>query len=442
MGYRIVRALTLLLLRVFYRRIEVVNAERIPARGPLVIAANHHNALVDPMLIMAIVPRPVTSLAKAPLFRHPLIAPFLRLAGAVPVNRRAEGGDDPRRNDAMFAAAAARLRAGGALVIFPEGRSQAQPTLLPLRTGAARILVAAEAGDGRPDATLLPVGLVFGEPGTFRDASALVSIGSPVVVDDCIASYAAAPEASVRTITDRLAAAIREQIVEADDQYTLELLGALEDAWREERGSPGDSRAALAWKQDVMRAAAQLARSRPERLLDFRRRLESYRTRLRETGLSDAQIGQPYTAGLVARYVVENLVALVLTFPLAVWGMICHAAPYLLTGRVVRWLGREPDEEATDKIAAGAVLYPIFWLMEGWLILALLGTWPLLVFIVLLVPSGLLALAWRERLQRVGRQARAFARFILNRRLHDELCAERRALLGELAELAELAGRA
>src|SRR5438093_13233420 len=137
MGYRIIRGLTRLLLWLFYRRVEVVNGERIPLRGPVIIAANHHNALVDPMLIMAVVPRPVTSLAKAPLFRHPLIAPFLRLAGALPVNRRAAGGNDPRRTDAMFAAAAARLLAGGTLVICPEPRSEAQTTLLPLRNGPA-----------------------------------------------------------------------------------------------------------------------------------------------------------------------------------------------------------------------------------------------------------------------------------------------------------------
>ena len=236
MGYRLVRAVAAVLLWLFYRRIDLSHAERIPGHGPMVIAANHHNALVDAMLIVASVPRRITPLAKAPLFRHPLIGPFLTLVGAVRVHRRVDGAD-PRENAAMFAAAVGALRAGGALLIFPEGTSQPRPTLMPLRTGAARIVLSAAADGVR--ATLVPVGLVFDVPGTFRAASALVSVGAPVSADDAARQYAEAPEAAVRALTDRLADAIRAQIVEAEDHHTLELLATLERAWRHERGEPG-----------------------------------------------------------------------------------------------------------------------------------------------------------------------------------------------------------
>ena len=177
MGYRLVRGFVRLLLWLFYRRVDVVGAERIPSRGPLIMVANHHNSLVDPMLIMGTFPRRITAVAKAPLFRHPLIGPFLRAVGALPVHRREEAGDDPRKNEALFATAIAHLRAGGAVLIFPEGRSQPVPTLLPLRTGAARLLLGAEADGGGHGVTLLPIGLVFQTPGTFRVASALVAVG-------------------------------------------------------------------------------------------------------------------------------------------------------------------------------------------------------------------------------------------------------------------------
>jgi len=178
MGYRLVRGFIRLLLWLFYRRVDVVGAERIPSSGPLIIAANHHNSLVDPMLIMATFPRRLTVLANAPLFRHPLVGPFLRAVGGLPVNRRKEAGDDPRKNEAMFATAIAHLRAGGAILIFPEGRTQPVPTLLPLRTGVARLLLGTEAAGGRHGVTLLPVGLVFRMPGTFRVASALIAVGA------------------------------------------------------------------------------------------------------------------------------------------------------------------------------------------------------------------------------------------------------------------------
>src|SRR5258708_5435445 len=275
MGYRLVRGFVRLLLWLFYRRVDVVGAERIPSRGPLIIVANHHNSLVDPMLIMGMCPRRITVLAKAPLFRHPLIGPFLRAVGALPVHRREEAGDDPRKNEALFATSIAHLRAGGAVLIFPEGRSQPVPTLLPLRTGAARLLLGAEADGGGHGVTLLPVGLVFQTPGTFRVASALVAVGPPIDVDDCVAAYGAEPEATVRRLTERLAWAIRAQIVEAEDQHTLELAGALERAWREERGGAPDAAASLAWRPQVRRAAPPPVHGVRRGALDRRQRREA-----------------------------------------------------------------------------------------------------------------------------------------------------------------------
>ena len=117
----------------FYRRIEVHGLEHVPPRGPLIVAANHHNALVDAMLLIATIPRRLAPLAKAPLFRHPLVAPFLWLVGAIPVHRRQDAPSGRRnreslagaaQNAAMFAAATAALRRGGAILIFPEGVSQ------------------------------------------------------------------------------------------------------------------------------------------------------------------------------------------------------------------------------------------------------------------------------------------------------------------------------
>ena len=176
-GPVLMRTLARALVRLFYHRVDVVGAERVPRSGPLVIVANHRNALVDPLILIATLPRTLRPVAKAPLFRHPLLAPFLRLAGALPVHRRRDPGSDPTRNVAMFRAVAAALRQGEAILIFPEGVSQPEPVLMPLRTGVARMVLGTEGDPGAPTTTLLPVGLTFHEPGTFRTGWALVLVG-------------------------------------------------------------------------------------------------------------------------------------------------------------------------------------------------------------------------------------------------------------------------
>src|SRR4030095_5084132 len=233
MGYGLVRALVRGVLALFYRRIDVVGLEHIPEVGPLIIAANHQNALVDPMLLLALIPRRIVAVAKAPLFRHPIIGPFLRLLGALPVHRRPDCNAEPVRSRRMFAAPPAPLGAGAAILIFPEGVSQPEPALMPLRPGAARILLEAEAGTGGGlRGALVPVGLVYHEPGTFRAGRAFLQVGASLITDDLVELHATDPEGAAQLLTERLAAALRREIVESQDRATHPLLTALESITR------------------------------------------------------------------------------------------------------------------------------------------------------------------------------------------------------------------
>jgi len=439
-GYGLVRTLARWVLGLYYRRIDLVGLENIPESGPLIVAANHQNALVDPMLLLGLIPRRLVPVAKAPLFRHPLIGPFLRLLGALPVHRRQDGGGDPARNRAMFSAATAHLGAGQAVLIFPEGVSHPDPALMPLRTGAARMLLEAEAAaGGNRGVALVPVGLVFHEPGTFRAGRALLLIGGAVATADCIALHADAPDGAVRRLTDRLTAALRRQIVEADDRETLRLLRAVESISRDD--APSDARGPLArtaWMQGAMRAYRYLREHEPWRVGHFRAEVERYLTDLGRTGLSDRGLAQPYSPGVVARYVLREGTSLLLALPLALWGVASHVLPYKLTALCVGRLKPEPDEEATYKIMAAVVLYPLSWLAEGWLAWRFAGGPFMALFVALLVPTGFFAVAWRDRIERIGRDARGFFRLLLDRDLRRRLAARRRSLVDELGALMRL----
>ena len=441
-GYGLVRTLVRWVLGLFYRRIDLVGLENIPESGPLIVAANHQNALVDPMLLLGLLPRRLVPVAKAPLFRHPLIGPFLHLVGALPVHRRQEeeGGTDPARNRDMFSAAAAHLGAGQAVLIFPEGVSHPDPALMPLHTGAARMLLEAEAAaGGNLGIALVPVGLVFHEPGTFRAGRALLLIGGAVATADCIALHAADPDGAARRLTDRLKAALRRQIVEADDRETLRLLRVVESISRDDASSDARGPAArTAWMQGAMRAYRYLREHEPWRVGHFRAEVERYLRDLEWARLSDRGLAQPYSAGVVARYVLHEGTSLLLALPLALWGVASHVLPYTLTALCAERLKPEPDEEATYKIMAAVVLYPLSWLAEGWLVWRLAGGPFVALFGALLVPTGFFAVAWRDRLERIGRDARGFFRLLLDRDLRRRLATRRRSLVDELAALMRL----
>src|ERR1041385_2336985 len=260
MGFAAVRGMIRMLLAVFYRRIEVIGA------------AHHHNSLVDAMILLAVVPRRLRTLAKAQLFDHPLIGPFLRLLGALPVHRRQEAGDDPLKNESLFAETTRTLRQGGGIIIFPEGRTQPEPVLLELRTGTARMLLAARPAE----VTLLPAGLVFEKPGIFREGRALVLFGEPVPVQECCAFALSEPQAAARKLTELLTRSLRELIVEAQDLETLGLLELAEGIWGSPGGAPRAPVQRVRWLQRAADAYQRLLQRAPERLQQYVRRLQSF----------------------------------------------------------------------------------------------------------------------------------------------------------------------
>jgi 1-acyl-sn-glycerol-3-phosphate acyltransferase len=128
-------------------RVEAKGVHHVPLEGPVLFASNHWS-YCDPILLLAVLPRPVQNLAKAELFRTRLGSWFFgRVGQQIPVERAA-GAGEPTISRAVDA-----LAEGRAVAIFPEGTISEAPDLLPAKTGVARIALAS----GAP---VLPVGIV------------------------------------------------------------------------------------------------------------------------------------------------------------------------------------------------------------------------------------------------------------------------------------------
>jgi hypothetical protein len=240
---------------------------------------------------------------------------------------------------------------------------------------------------------------------------------------------------AVRTLTERLAGALRRQIVEAEDRETLRLLRLMERVWHAESGNAADPRS-TAWLQRASRAYRWLRGAAPAEVERFRRQVEDYDLALDRLRVTPETLGRAYAPSVVLRYVVREVVPLVLGLPLALVGLLLHALPHALVDLGVRLTRPEPDVEATYRIAGGVVLYPLAWALQTWLAARLGGPWAAVLVVLALVPTGFLALAWRERLQDVAREATALLHFLARRSVRERLLDRRRALAEELERLA------
>lgn len=114
-------------------RSRAVGLENIPLRGPLLLASNHAS-FVDPPLIGSHLPRPLYYMAKEELFQIPIFGWIIRQVNAFPIRRR-EGDVGALRTAQRV------LSAGGALIVFPEGRRQKGGVLGRPKGGAGLLAV-------------------------------------------------------------------------------------------------------------------------------------------------------------------------------------------------------------------------------------------------------------------------------------------------------------
>jgi 1-acyl-sn-glycerol-3-phosphate acyltransferase len=207
MIYRLLRWISGIAIHWFYRDIRVTNRSAIPDRGPLLIAVNHQNALVDSLMIGWIVERHVTMTAKATLINNPLVALLFRTLHVVPLRRASDelpradiNVPDRSRNSEAFSAILDVLETDGAVLIFPEGKSHNESKLEPLKTGLARL--ALEARDDRriSGVRILPIGLVFEDKGAPGSVAA-VNVGDAVEMDSWSGSD---PSDLTTEVTNRL----------------------------------------------------------------------------------------------------------------------------------------------------------------------------------------------------------------------------------------------
>ena len=116
----------------------VEGIERIPAKQGFVLVANHSSYL-DGLVLVAVLPRPVSFVAKRELEENFFTRVFLERLGCLFVDRfdRARGAEDARE-------LGVRLGRGESIGVFPEGTLHRMPGLLPFHLGA--FLAAVQAG--------------------------------------------------------------------------------------------------------------------------------------------------------------------------------------------------------------------------------------------------------------------------------------------------------
>lgn len=436
--YRFARRVVGLVLAVFFDRVECSGVEKVPGDCPILFAANHPNEMLDPFMIGRFHSGKVYFLAKSTLFAFAPFGWLLRQLGGIPIYRQRDAGSEMSRNQDSFRECYSALERGEAIGIFPEGTSHSGPSLLPLKTGAARIVLGAEAANGFELGTaVVPVGLHFLDRDEFR-SDAVALFGEPIRTAAYREAYQADPQAAARELTVTLEAALRAltlNLREKDEELFLEQLRKI---FKHELPGylPGpDAADQVALTRGLADAYYRLCESAPDRVHRLRRRIAAYLRFLRIARIRPG--AADFTPVSALAYLCWTVPLGLLLLPIAAHGLFHNWLPYRIPGWYVRSADLDEVEHATFKIAAGLITFPLFYALQTAAVFALFGAPLATVYLLSLPVTGLFAYGYCEAARVFWIGLRSFLLFVGNLDFAARLNTMRAELRTELAALAD-----
>ncbi len=470
--YRLIITVLRFITRLYFRRVEVSGLEHVPTEGGGVLVAWHPNGLVDPGLILTQFPRQVIFGARHGLFGVPVLGQLMKSIGTVPIYRVQDASDDDSAsrqtaNRGSLDALVAEVARGSFSCLFPEGTSHDSPHPLEIKTGAARLyyLARKQASADQVPPVIIPVGLHYDKKRLFR-SRALVQFHPPMPIPAHLDVAPPADEdtqtrrARYRALTDEIDRALHETAHATETWELHHLMRRTRKLVRAERAvdsgrgrSKPDMKELTLGFSRVRHAYNQRLVERPEHVAEITERVREYDANLRALKLDDDDLdASPRVAPplLVLSLIGQVIAVYLLVPPLLALGFLVNAPGIVAVLALTKTVSKYKKDEATVKLLAGALVFPVLWLIAGavvWYLHHRLNLmfpqlpdvpWMSALAVILLAAlGGFLALRYTEISRETARALRIrFTRFNQRETLK-QLRGDRRQIFDDMMALAE-----
>ncbi len=393
----------------FYPLTKVLGKEHLQLKGPTIVATNHPNTLIDALNAASRVDEQLFFLVNAGLYATPWQANLFETLYCIPIERPQDAKGRPVRNEEAFARCYRHLGRGGHLFVAPEGGSEMEYRLRPIKTGTARIALGAEdQEDFRLDLRILPIGFTYGDP-PHMGSTLLVNAGEPILLRDYESLYRKNPREAVLAVTEELRRRLSALILDTRDAEEERLIKRLGTLLHNTYHFPLDVR--FRHMKDLLPVLRRIRSDEPPAWAAFHGEVNGYFERLSQCKINDAAVAEPDRLFL-------RVLGLLLAFPLFLVGFLTNALPFFIPRLVERKLDLYVGYTATVKILLALFTFPIAYLAFG-LIVAQWLPWAMAVVLSLsLLPLGYFAWGYSRFF---AHTVRLFRRWSLKRKAGGEL---------------------
>jgi len=387
-GYFLLKTYVDFMFKLAYRRVEYYGNEKIPQDGAIIFAANHTNTLMDALAVLAIDKTAKVFVARADVFKNPVILKILTFLKMLPINRKRDGVGSLSKNEEINDIVVDVLHDKVPFCILPEGTHRTKHGLMALQKGLFRIALQANDTFGsKMPIYIVPVGIEYGHFFRYR-SSLLLQIGEPINVTQFVEQHTDmnVPQ-QINVLRDELSERIKEQILYIPDDANYDAVWELVQLYGKEQQRKLKLRKNsllnryLAAKETI-KTVGNLLQSKQEETQKVLDMAEDFSRQRHALGIGMDSILKSH----IRLDLVRKILFLILGLPYFIFASVATSPITLLSV----WLCKKFKDRAfhnTVRYLISLALLPIFLLLTAIILfIALPWVWGL-AFVILFMPS-------------------------------------------------------
>jgi glycerol-3-phosphate O-acyltransferase/dihydroxyacetone phosphate acyltransferase len=314
-----------------FRKIYLQNRQGVKPNTPVLIAANHPTAFIDPIFFTTFFDPPVYNMTRGDVFRKPFFRKMLESCNMFPVFRQRDGYQERDRNDEVFEYCQNKLLKRVTVNIFVEGEHHLDKRVLPLQKGIARIAFGTYARHKLEDLQVVPVGCNYIYGDRTRDEAKII-VGSPLYIKDYWPTYEQNPNLAINQLCKDILKSLKSICYDIKDRADDILAEQLLTLCRNDHPAGFlpivEHQAALFWNEKAVLDALNTLPEVEKQAL--RERAANYFSALDQAAISDEALTHPEHAKP------ERFLLLLPIAPIALLGYLLGCPVYYLVYRVAR----------------------------------------------------------------------------------------------------------
>ena len=374
LGYEILRLYVRFAYWLSHNRIVVTGRNQIPKGKPVIFAPNHQNALADPLALVTTNKHQTVWLARADIFKSKAALSFLSFIKMLPVYRIRDGKENLSNNENIFAQITDILENKLTVALFPEAAHSGKRQMLTHKKAIPRLaLETEEKNNFNLDLQIVPTGIFYSHFWDF-DRTLIVQYGNPIQVSKYRQEYGENPQKAVLSLRDEIEERLSPLTMQInsipfykDYENMRELAGK---TWvKAQQFSKNSVLQRFHAEIDLIKKLEKLESGKPDTFQNLVDKTREYFSALAGKKLTDRVIQNSGNTGWLR--LVVHITGAVFSLPIFIAGFLFNALPFFIPRNLIRKKVKDLAFMNTFNFAAGLLIFPMAYLIEAGILLAL-----------------------------------------------------------------------